>query len=78
MTQFLNAIGAGDGTGSTSSTRLINIIVALFWLGTKFYNAHLTHQPITWDATDLGVIGAIGGVSVFKTVAENSTPKANP
>ena len=49
--------------------------VAFCWLVSKFYNAHLTHTAITWDSTDMGIIGSLGGVGIFKTVAENSTPK---
>lgn len=74
MKQLLETIGAGDGQGSVSHTRLINILVALTWLISKFYNAHLTHLSITWDTSDLEIFGAIGGVSIAKTVAENSKP----
>ena len=75
---FLNTIGAGDGQGNVSHTRIINLLVAACWLATKFYNAHLTHQPITWDGYDVAILGAIGGVSVAKTAVENSTPTPKP
>jgi hypothetical protein len=75
MKNILTSIGLDDGNGSVSSTRLINVAVAGCWLASKFFNAHMTHQPITWDSTDAAIIGALGGVSIFKTVAENSTPK---
>lgn len=73
MIQFLNALGAGDGQGNVSHTRIINIAVTLCWLTSKFYNAHLNHQPITWDNSDLEILGVIGGISIGKSVAENSS-----
>jgi len=74
MKNFLNTIGAGDGEGNTSSTRMVNLLVAAVWLASKFYNAHLNGQAITWGASDLEMLGAIGGISIGKTVAENSQP----
>jgi hypothetical protein len=75
MKNLLSSIGLDDGTGSISSTRVIVMLIALCWVASKFYNAHVTHTAITWDATDMGIIGSLGGIGVFKTVAENSTPK---
>lgn len=74
MKNLLSNIGLSDGEGNISHTRLVNVAVAVAWLTSKFYNTHLTHQPITWDAMDLGIIGTIGGVSILKTSAENNTP----
>ena len=78
MKQLLETIGAGDGLGNISHTRLINLAIAMCYLGSKFYNAHLTHAPITWDSNDLYIIGAIGGVSIGKTIVENQTKPTPP
>ena len=80
MKQLLTGIGAGDGTGEVSHTRLINIAVTICWLVSKFYNAHLTHQPITWDASDLEILAVIGGISIGKSISEKqpSTPTKTP
>jgi len=75
MKNLLESIGAGDGEGNTSSTRLIVIIVALFYLGSKFYNAYLTKQPIAWGNDDLAMVGTLGAILCGKTVVENSKPK---
>jgi hypothetical protein len=77
MKNLLSGIGLDDGSGNVSHTRVVNLLVAACWLVSKFYNAHLTHTPITWDSTDLEILGVIGGISIGKTVAENST-KPNP
>lgn len=75
MKNILNSIGLGDGSGEVSSTRLVVVAVAVCYLISKFYNAHLTKQPITWDGTDMGIIGTLGGVGVAKTVVENTPAK---
>lgn len=72
---FLHAAGMDDGKGSTSSQRVIRMLVVLAWLGTKFYNAHLTHLPITWDAMDLGLLGVIGATGVAQNHVENQESK---
>jgi hypothetical protein len=72
MKDLLNNLGLSDGDGNVSHTRLINVLVAICWLGSKFYNARMTHQPITWDTNDLALLGAIGGISIGKTIAEKS------
>ena len=78
MNQFFNNIGLADGDGNTSSTRVINAAVTLCWLASKFYNSHLTHQPITWDGDDVAILGALGGIGIFKTVAEKPNQPADP
>lgn len=75
MKNLLTSIGLDDGAGSVSSTRLVVVAIAGCYLVSKFYNAHLTKQPITWDATDMGIIGSLGGVGIAKTVAENAQPQ---
>jgi hypothetical protein len=70
MKNLFTSIGLDDGEGNVSSTRIILVAVTLCWLASKFYNAHLTHQPITWDSTDMGIIGSLGGVGIVKTIAE--------
>ena len=63
MKQILETIGAGDGEGNTSSTRLLVIVVAVFYLGSKFYNAYLTKQPIAWGNDDLAMVGTLESVT---------------
>lgn len=75
MKNLLSSIGLDDGAGSVSSTRLVVVLISLCYLVSKFYNAHLTKQPITWDGTDMGIIGTLGGVGVAKTISENAPPK---
>ena len=75
MKQFLETIGAGDGEGNTSSTRLLVIVIAVFYLGSKFYNAYLTHQPMGWGNDDLAMVGTLGAILCGKTVVENNKPK---
>jgi len=78
MKNILTSIGLDDGVGNVSSTRVMILAVAACYLVSKFYNAHLTHQPITWDGTDMGIIGTLGGCGIGKTVAENQPPPAAP
>jgi hypothetical protein len=77
MKQILQDIGLGDGEGNTSSTRVVNLLVAVYWLASKFYNAHLTKQPIIFDSSDLEILGVIGGISIGKTIVEkpSTAPK---
>lgn len=77
LKQTLHDIGLGDGEGNTSSTRIILFIVTLCWLVSKFYNAHLTHAAITWDSSDMEVLGIIGGLGVVKTQVEKPSTKTN-
>lgn len=72
---FLHAVGMDDGKGSTSSQRFYRLLVVVAWLGTKFYNAHLTQLPITWDAMDLGMLGVIFGSGVVQNHVENQGDK---
>jgi len=75
---LLTSLGMGDGADSISHTRVINVLVAACWLFSKFYNAHLTHTPITWDSSDLEILGVIGGISIGKSVVENNQQPTKP
>jgi len=79
MKQFLLNLGMADGSGQdVSHTRLLNVLIGLAWLVSKFWNSYQFKTPVTWDEHDFAVMGIIGCISIGKTVAENSqpTPKA--
>ena len=79
MKQILHDIGLGDGEGNTSVTRVISLLLVLGYIAAKFYNAYITKTPVTFDGTDLGFMGTIGGILVAKTQVEKTTTvKPNP
>ncbi len=64
----------GDGTGNYSMLRVIMFVVIVALIATKFYNAHLTGEPVTWTNQDLGILGTLIGGKVLQNVQENDTP----
>lgn len=73
MQQLITSL-LSDGQGSTSMMRLIVLLIVVTVIGTKFYNAYLTHTPIVWDTNDLLMLGgAITGKLVQNTQENNGT-----
>lgn len=65
----------GDGEGNTSSTRVMLLLVLLFWMAMKFYNAAITHQPIVLDGTDLAFLSGLFGTKLLHGQQETSSLK---
>jgi hypothetical protein len=78
MKQLFETIGAGDGEGNTSSTRLLVLGWGACYIASKFVNAYITKQPIAWGNDDLAMAGTLGGILCGKTVAEKSTKPFEP
>lgn len=78
MKQILEQIGLGDGLGNTSSWRVVMYFLVLFWAAMKFYNAHLTGQPIEITNQDLVFLGFIVGGKMIQNKQEAAPSNPTP
>jgi hypothetical protein len=75
---ILATFGAGDGEGSTSSTRLICLAFALAMLVVKSINAIKHGGDIEWTEQDLNLVKILFTTLVGKSVAEGLAAKLAP
>jgi len=77
MQKLLSAFS--DDTGATSMTRVVMFLVVAAVIISKFTNSYLTKTPITWETSDMEMIGLISGVKLIQNVQEASpTTAATP
>lgn len=65
----------GDGTGNTSSTRVMLVLLLLFWMGMKFFNACHPSNPIVITGDDEIILGMIFGTKLFHASQEKTPPE---
>lgn len=73
LTKALAALGMGDGFNSTSSHRVISMMVVAAWLATKVWTSFKSGTSMTIDGAEVALIGTILGLGAVKTVAEQTT-----
>lgn len=74
MQKIIELIGLGDGSGNTSSSRVVLYLIVLAILVPKVVLAIQTKTPPTWTQDDILLIGAAFGGKLVNSAIENKAP----
>lgn len=78
MKKLIDLLGAGDGQGNTSSSRVLMYLVALAVIVPKVYISIKTATPPAWTTEDFALLGIGGGIKLINSKMENESPAPVP
>lgn len=80
LSQLVQSIGLGDGTGQVSSMRIMVMLVLLTVLVPKVVIAIQTSTTPEWSESDMAILGIAFGAKLWQNNQENAgtTPPTPP
>lgn len=78
MQKLIDLLGAGDGQGNTSSSRVLMYLAALAVIVPKVYISIKTATPPAWTTEDFALLGIGGGIKLINSKMENDSPATPP
>ena len=73
MQKLIETLGMGDGNGSTSSTRVVMVLIALAVILPKIVASFKTGAPPVWSEGDWAMLGIAFGGKLMQNSQEAKT-----